>query len=131
MLNTKNLRLSLVLGAVLLFAAPLAFADRGGRHGGQGRSSFGGSFRNSRPYVAPDRSYRPSYNGYNSGFSAGRFYPGRGYFYGGNFWARPYSGIGIGIPFGYGFNTNRGCGYVNNFGDFYPAPCYSRFSSRY
>ena len=128
MLTTKNLHLSLVLGAVLLFAAPLAFADRGGRHGGHGRSVT----RYSRPYVAPYRSFGPSFNrGYNSGFSAGRFYPGRGYFYGGNFWARPYSGIGIGIPFGYGFNTNRGCGYVNNFGDFYPAPCYSRFSSRY
>lgn len=122
-------RLSIAVVALFLMSAPAALADRGGRNGGRGNSGRGyysaprynGYYRGGGPrYVAPPRAY---YGGY----SPGRFYSGRGYFYGNRFWARPYFGIGIGIPFGFGYRTPRGCGYVDEWGDFYPAPCYSRY----
>jgi hypothetical protein len=78
----------------------------------------------------PRYNYAPRYYG-GGGFYPGRFYAGRGYFYGGNFWARPYFGVGIGIPFGYGYNTNRGCGWVDGWGNFHPAPCYDNYYSGY
>jgi hypothetical protein len=142
-------RLSLVFGAALLFTAPQALAQRGGDRGSSSRSfsdhdrgnqrgdrnfssgrnyanpsngQYSGSRENHNShnrYVAPSRPY------IGGGFTSGRFYAGRGYFYSGRFWARPFFGIGIGIPFGYGYNTDRGCGYVDDVGDFYPAPCYS------
>ena len=54
----------------------------------------------------------------------GRFYAGRGYYYGGRFWARPYFGYGVGIPFGWGYYTDAGCGYYDGWGYWQPAPCY-------
>jgi len=90
------------------YIAPLGFYNGGGR-----------GFYNAPRYLAPSRGF---YGG--GGFTAGRFYSGRGYFYGGSFWARPYFGVRFGIPFGYGYNTARGCGYVDGFGNFLRAPCY-------
>jgi len=140
MFKKSQIRLALVFGAVLLFTAPIAQADDD-RRGSRGRSSGGRGYYSgsNRGYAAPNRGfyngggrsynsrnrYIAPYRGYRGGgFVSGRFYSGRGYFYGGSFWARPYFGIGSGIPFGYGYNTNRGCGYVDEWGDFYPAPCY-------
>ena len=157
MFNNFQFRLALVFGAILLFTAPVAQAEKGGRHGSSGRSSHGHRgdkhggersyyYGSNRGYDAPNRGYYnregrdynsrnryvAPYRGYNGGaFVSGRFYSGRGYFHGGSFWARPYFGIGVGIPFGYGYNTNRGCGYVDEWGDFYPAPCFSNYSYRY
>ncbi len=148
-LNVK-MRLTIAMSAALLFAAPSAVGKKGGGdhdRGEHGRGEHGGGkFRGgyqkhnrnydfghnrgfyngggARYYAAP-RYYAPSRAYYDGGFTAGRFYAGRGYFYGGSFWARPFFGVGIGIPFGYGYRTPRGCGYVDEFGDFYPAPCYS------
>lgn len=114
MFSTIKFRLSLVLGAVLLFAAPSATAQRYGDHR-NGHRSYAAP---ARRYVAPPRVY------VGGGYRPGRFYANRGYFYGGRFWARPYFGVGIGIPFGYGYRTPRGCGYVDGWGRFHPAPCY-------
>ena len=80
-----------------------------------GRAFNGGS----RSYVAPR-----GFSGGNRGYYSGRFYAGRGYYYGGRFWARPYFGIGIGIPFGWGYSSNYGCGYYDGWGYWQPAPCY-------
>lgn len=144
---------TLLFATMLLIAAPSAEAQRGGGrgsrsgHGGGGQSSSRGHSGFSRGYSGSHRSYaapnRGFYNGgrsyysapryrsaprfYGGGFSSGRFYSGRGYYYGDRFWARPFFGIGLGIPFGYGYRTNRGCGYVDDWGDFYPAPCYSGY----
>lgn len=112
----SRFRIPLLMLALLLLPAPAAFADW---HGGRGH--YGHAYRGRtvvvRPrYVAPRVVYVP-----------GRFYAGRGYFYGNRFWARPYFGVGAGIPFGYGYRTPRGCGYVDSFGRFYPAPCYGGF----
>jgi hypothetical protein len=103
MFSTIKFRLALVLGAALLFTAPSVDAKhrRDHPHG-------------YRAYAAPAPRV----------YVGGRFYANRGYFYGGRFWARPYFGVGIGIPFGYGYRTPRGCGYVDGWGRFYPAPCY-------
>lgn len=150
--NTTT-KLTMALGALLLFGAASAMADDRGRDYGRGngrgngrdngrdfgrdngrnfngnngrgynqnfnRNNFSGrGYVGGGPrYVAPPRSF---YGGY----TAGRFYSGRGYFYGNSFWARPYFGVGVGIPFGYGYRTPRGCGYVDGFGQFYPAPCF-------
>ena len=153
-LNVK-MRLTIAMSAALLFAAPSAVGKKGGGdhdrgdhdrgdhdRGEHGRGKFRGGYQKhnrnydfghnrgfyngggARYYAAP-RYYAPSRAYYDGGFTAGRFYAGRGYFYGGSFWARPFFGVGIGIPFGYGYRTPRGCGYVDEFGDFYPAPCYS------
>jgi hypothetical protein len=124
--------------AVFLMTAPAALADRGGRgHSGRG---------DNRRHYAPQRHYnsvgfRSFYSApryapvprgiYRGSYVPGRFYSGRGYFYGDRFWARPYFGVGIGIPFGYGFRTNRGCGYVDGWGAFHPAPCYVGYDSGY
>ncbi|MBL8241918.1 MAG: hypothetical protein JNM66_31125 [Bryobacterales bacterium] len=136
-MNLKNkFRLSVAVAALFLFTAPSALADRGGRHGSSGRGYYSGGGRH---YSAPQRNfYRGHDRGYyagpryvsgprvviRGGFTPGRFYSGRGYYYGNRFWARPYFGIGVGIPFGFGYRTARGCGYVDEWGDFYPAPCY-------
>jgi len=72
------------------------------------------------------------FSGGGGGYNTGRFYAGRGYYYGGRFWARPYFGVGIGIPFGFGYYTDRGCGYYDGYGYWQPAPCYSdSYSSGY
>lgn len=149
--NSKS-RLPYLLTALLLIAAPLAQAERGGgrskghgeggqgsgrgyaRHGGGGHGEIGrGGYSSKRNYARYNRGWAAPNRGYSygGGYSSGRFYAGRGYFYGGSFWARPYFGIGIGIPFGYGYQSNRGCGYVDGYGDFYPAPCYSEYYSGY
>ena len=114
----------------------------GGKYSNHGYAREGGGGKGfNRDYDAPNRGfynnggrkhssghrYAYSPRGFSAGYSSGRFYAGRGYFYGGNFWARPFFGIGIGIPFGYGYPTNRGCGYVDGYGDFWPAPCYSDY----
>lgn len=128
--NTTT-KLTMALGALLLFGTVSATADDRGRgygrgydnrgydNRGYGRNNFvGRGYSGGGPrYVAPPR-------GFYGGYAPGRFYPGRGYFYGNSFWARPYFGVGVGIPFGYGYRTPRGCGYVDGFGQFYPAPCY-------
>ena len=126
--------------------------SRSDQRGGQSQSSRSNSGSSNRSYAAPNPNYggsgrsyaapsRQYYNGgrnyyaapryryaprvYGGGYYSGRYYSGRGYFYGGSFWARPYFGVGIGIPFGFGYPTNRGCGYVDETGAFYPAPCYA------
>lgn len=87
------------------FAAP---ANRGYAYGGR---AYGGG------------NYGRAYGG--GGYYPGRFYAGHGYYYGGRFWARPYFGVGIGIPFGYGYyNNGYGCGYYDGYGNWEPAPCY-------
>lgn len=146
-LNFK-MRLAIALSAALLFGVPAAMADPGGGHGGGKHGKNKDKYSSSRGYIfenrgfyrgdgggyyAAPRYYAPQRSYYGGGFLAGRFYAGRGYFYGGNFWARPFFGVGIGIPFGYGYSTPRGCGYVDEFGDFYPAPCYatSGYDNRY
>lgn len=115
-----NSNLILAISALLVFGAASAIAGDRGRFNGNahGRNHFAGrGFRDAGPrYVAPSRGF--------GGFRAGQFYQGRGYYYSGNFWARPYFGAGVGIPFGYGYRTPRGCGYVDGFGRFFPAPCY-------
>jgi hypothetical protein len=124
-------KLSITLGALLLFGAVSASADDRGRNYGRGNNGWGNNgrgygrnhfvdrgFGGGGPrYVAPPR-------GFFGGYTPGRFYSGRGYFYGNRFWARPYFGVGVGIPFGYGYRTPRGCGYVDGFGQFFPAPCF-------
>jgi hypothetical protein len=92
-----------------MFIAPEATAQPRRDH----RNGYRSYSAPARRYVAPPRAY-----------VGGRFYANRGYFYGGRFWARPYFGVGIGIPFGYGYRTPRGCGYVDNWGRFHRAPCY-------
>jgi hypothetical protein len=139
-LNFKS-GLSVAAVALFLLSAPAALADRDGRHGSRdrghsGRGYYSGGGRN---YSAPQPNYyRGNDRGYyggsryvsgprvviRGGYAPGRFYSGRGYYYGNRFWARPYFGIGVGIPFGYGYRTPRGCGYVDEWGDFYRAPCY-------
>lgn len=114
MFSTIKFRLALVLGAAFLFAAPSATAQRYGDR----RFGYGGYAAPARRYVGPPRVI------VGGGFRPGRFYSNRGYFYGGRFWARPYFGVGIGIPYGYGYRTPRGCGFVDQRGVFYPAPCY-------
>jgi hypothetical protein len=104
-----TLRLSLILGVLLLFVSTSASAQRFGGRGGY----YPNHYRGRTVYVAPRVVYSP-----------GRFYAGRGYFYGNRFWARPYYGVGAGIPFGYGYRTPRGCGYVDPWGRYIPAPCY-------
>ena len=139
---------ALACGVLLMLADPAALlAQRGGGRGG----SFGGSHGGGRSYARPSfpgrgysgggRTYASqsySWRGYSGGnrstyvergvprggYSAGRFYAGRGYYYGGRFWARPYFGVGIGIPFGWGYYSEAGCGYYDGWGDWWPAPCY-------
>jgi hypothetical protein len=141
---------ALALGAVLAFLGPTAaFAQRGGGghaggHAGgsySGRSYAGGGGRSysapsyagrgysggARSYAAPYAGRSYSGGGYYRGGGAyypGRFYPGRGYYYGGRFWARPYFGFGVGIPFGWGYNSGGRCGYYDGYGYWHPAPCY-------
>ena len=87
---------------------------------GRGYSGGGNSYSRGRGYSGGGNSY---YGG--RGYSNGRFYAGRGYYYGGRFWARPYYGYGIGIPFGWGYDTGAGCGYYDGWGYWHPAPCYA------
>ena len=107
-----------------------SYSGRGYSGGGLSYSApyTGGSYSGSgRNYAVPyaGRSYYGGgyYRG-GGGYYPGRFYAGRGYYYGGRFWARPYFGIGIGIPFGWGYYSAPGCGYYDEYGDWYPAPCY-------
>jgi hypothetical protein len=145
---------ALALGAALMLLGPTtALAQRGGGgRGGQsgggysGRSFSGGggrsyaapnsgrSFSGGRSYAAPNqgrsfsggRSYYGGGERYRGGggYYAGRFSPGHGYYYGGSFWARPYYGVGVGIPFGWGYRSRLGCGYYDGYGYWQPAPCY-------
>src|SRR5439155_3496865 len=95
----------------------------GGPYGGRAYSGRGNSYGGGRSYLG---------GGYGGrGYSNGRFYAGRGYYYGGRLWARPYYGYGIGIPFGWGYNTDAGCGYYDGWGDWQPAPCYAGDSYYY
>ena len=146
----KSAMPALALGAALMLLGPTAaLAQRGGGgHGGHagggfaGRSfSGGGGPRYSTPsysghgYAGGGRSYaapnagRSFYGGRSygtrGGFYPGRFYAGRGYYYSGRFWARPYFGVGIGIPFGWGYDAGYGCGYYDGYGNWQPAPCYA------
>jgi hypothetical protein len=113
----------ILLFALLLFATPAADAEHKGYRGRGPGHAYG---PRGHAYGHAARRYAPPPRVYHGGgtFVAGRFYTGRGYFYGGSFWARPYFGVGVGIPFGYGYATPRGCGYVDAWGRFYPAPCY-------
>lgn len=135
---------SVALGVILMLAgATSALAQRGGGRGGysgpgfsSGYRGYGGgrgygsnwgyggpSFRGGRGY----NSFGSFGRGYDRGFAAGRFYPGRGYFYGNRFWARPYFGVGVGIPFGYGYYSRAygpRCGFVDGWGYWQPAPCW-------
>ena len=36
-----------------------------------------------------------------------------------------YQFYGIGIPFGWGYYTDAGCGYYDGWGYWHPAPCYA------
>jgi len=100
----------------------------GGQSYGGARSYSGrGQVYSGRSYSGRGEQFysgRGVYGG-GGGYSSGRFYAGRGYYYGGRFWARPYFGVGIGIPFGYGYYTDRGCGYYDGYGYWQPAPCYA------
>ena len=144
---------------LLVPTAALAQRGGGGRNGHSGGSFSGRSFsggggprysapsysgrsysRGGRSYAAPyaGRSYsggRSYYGGRSygggGGYYPGRFYAGRGYYYSGRFWARPYFGVGIGIPFGWGYYSAPGCGYYDEYGDWYPAPCYPDLYSGY
>ena len=132
---TRTLHIVAVAAALLLAVPTIASADRGGRGGGHGAYSHRGYSGGNRGYSA-----RPYYGGgpryyappprayYNPnayrGYVAGRFYAGRGYFFGGSFYARPYFGFGVAIPFGYGYPTDLGCGYYDGWGRYHPAPCY-------
>jgi hypothetical protein len=141
-----------VIAAALLLTAPTALAQRGGRNGGgnhdggsyRSGGNFGGGYRSGQTYSAPPRApqrrralllHRPSYvppsSYYGDSYYADRYYTGRVYFYCGSFLARPYFGVGLGIPFGYGYRTNRGCGYIDGWGDFHPAPCYQFYYDGY
>ena len=143
----------LALGtALLLTGATAAWAQHGTR-GGSGRSYSGGggystggrgyssgggyagrayagagySYRGASGYYG-GRGYSAGNRGYayagGRGYGEGRFYAGRGYYYGGRFWARPYYGYGVGVPFGWGYNSGAGCGYYDGWGYWHPAPCY-------
>ena len=121
------------------FSAPSQrFSDRGQRFSERGRGSNGGGNglsgrqRLSRTWVQrPAQLFqwpqwlrsRCDHDRYR-GFNNGRFYSGRGYYYGGSFYARPYFGFGLAIPWGYGYPTDYGCGYFDDFGYFHQAPCY-------
>src|ERR1035437_3073948 len=94
-----------------------------------GRSYSSGGRSYAAPYAG--RSYGGGHYGGGGGYYPGRFYSGQGYYYGGRFWARPYFGIGIGIPFGWGYNSGSGCGYYDGYGYWQPAPCYPTPSSGY
>jgi hypothetical protein len=142
----KSAMPALALGAFLTLLGPTAaLAQRhGGGYGGHsgggyssGRSFSGGGYSGryagpsySGRYSGGGRSYAVPYSrggGYYRGggsYYPGRFYAGHGYYYGGRFWARPYFGIGIGIPFGWGYDMGYGCGYYDGFGYWQPAPCY-------
>lgn len=129
-----------VLGALLLLAgATSAFAQRGnGGYGGRGgfhagrgfaQRGYGGGFygRGYAPSLVFRGGFGPGFGGYRAGpgaFRPGRFYAGRGYFYGNRFWARPYYGVGVGIPYGWGYRGLVGCGFYDGWGYWQPAPCY-------
>lgn len=135
-LRSRTLTLAVIL---LLAGTTSAFAQRGGHGGGFGGGrggGFGGGYSNRGFSGGFNRGFRaPAFRGYSGGsnsygrgyaprYSVGRFYSGRGYFYGNRFWARPYYGVGVGIPFGFGYYANGDCGYYDGWGYWQPAPCY-------
>jgi hypothetical protein len=130
----RTMHILAVTAALLLAAPAIASAQRGGPgHGHPGRGYHGGdrgySARPNNYYRGGPRYYAPPPRAYYNpnayrGYVAGRFYPNRGYFYAGGFYARPYFGIGVAIPFGYGYATDLGCGYYDGWGRYHPAPCY-------
>ena len=93
------------------FSGAMRFSGGAGRgFSGGGRSFVAPSTRAIRRLVAGAPLQAAIGGGYfvaEEAFFPGRFYAGRGYYYGGRFWARPYFGIGIGIPFGWGYNARR------------------------
>jgi hypothetical protein len=101
-------------GGQSFYGGSRSYSGRGNVYSGRGYSGGGQQFYSGR-----------GFSGGGGGYNTGRFYAGRGYYYGGRFWARPYFGVGIGIPFGFGYYTDRGCGYYDGYGYWQPAPCYS------
>lgn len=134
----RTLHIVAFTAALLAMGASVVAAQPGRRGGGPSHSDRGYSDGNrayrARPYSGGNhyydhRSYTPPprnyYNRRGPGaYVDGRFYANRGYYYGGSFYARPYFGFGIAIPFGYGYSTRLGCGYYDGWGRYHPAPCY-------